>query len=211
MVFETGLPTRYYINQTEINSEHLTPSDTVTACPYKGSTSPLRAWLPSTTKRSTSSSPATSSNARTHTSSHRPAARTPVLVCPARGRIDQRRRPERRFVIAVRVTIGHVPGALAACAPPDRWVGPGGVCWWTVGYLPRGSGKVGGDDVGGVPVEAAAGPVVAHRRAWVGVGGGFLHVAKRDSGVEGGGDERVAQRVRPDRFGDPGAAGYPAQ
>jgi uncharacterized protein (DUF427 family) len=42
MVFETGLPTRYYINQTEINSEHLTPSDTVTACPYKGTTS--RYW-----------------------------------------------------------------------------------------------------------------------------------------------------------------------
>ena len=43
MVFETGLPTRYYINQTEINSEHLTPSDTVTAGPYKGTTS--RYWL----------------------------------------------------------------------------------------------------------------------------------------------------------------------
>jgi uncharacterized protein (DUF427 family) len=36
MVFETGLPTRYYLNPTEINFEHLTPSDTVTACPYKG-------------------------------------------------------------------------------------------------------------------------------------------------------------------------------
>lgn len=42
MVFETGLPTRYYINQTEINYEHLIPSDTVTSCPYKGTTS--RYW-----------------------------------------------------------------------------------------------------------------------------------------------------------------------
>jgi uncharacterized protein (DUF427 family) len=39
MVFETGLPTRYYLNRTEVNFEHLEPSDTVTACPYKGKTS----------------------------------------------------------------------------------------------------------------------------------------------------------------------------
>jgi uncharacterized protein (DUF427 family) len=39
MVFETGLPTRYYFNRTEVNHEHLVPSDTVTACPYKGNTS----------------------------------------------------------------------------------------------------------------------------------------------------------------------------
>ena len=39
MGVETGLPTRYYINRTEINFEHLIPSDTVTACPYKGTTS----------------------------------------------------------------------------------------------------------------------------------------------------------------------------
>jgi hypothetical protein len=30
------------------------------------------------------------------------------------------------------------------------------------------------------------------------VGGGFLHVAQRDPGVEGGGDERVPERVRAD-------------
>jgi uncharacterized protein (DUF427 family) len=36
MVFETGLPTRYYLNPTEVDFEHLVPSDTVTACPYKG-------------------------------------------------------------------------------------------------------------------------------------------------------------------------------
>ena len=39
MVFETGLPTRYYLNRTEIDLEHLIPSDTVTECPYKGTTS----------------------------------------------------------------------------------------------------------------------------------------------------------------------------
>jgi len=38
MVFETGLPTRYYLNRSEINFEHLVPSDTQTACPYKGRT-----------------------------------------------------------------------------------------------------------------------------------------------------------------------------
>jgi hypothetical protein len=39
------------------------------------------------------------------------------------------------------------------------------------------------------------------------VGCGFLNVAQRHSGVEGGGDEGVAQGVRPDGLGDPGAAG----
>jgi uncharacterized protein (DUF427 family) len=39
MLFETGLPTRYYMNPTDIDFSHLVPSDTVTACPYKGVTS----------------------------------------------------------------------------------------------------------------------------------------------------------------------------
>lgn len=39
MVFETGLPTRYYINRTDVRFESLVPSGTVTACPYKGTTS----------------------------------------------------------------------------------------------------------------------------------------------------------------------------
>ncbi len=39
MVFETGLPTRYYLNRTEIDFGHLTASATVTECPYKGTTS----------------------------------------------------------------------------------------------------------------------------------------------------------------------------
>ena len=39
MVFETGLPTRYYLNWTEINFDRLIATDTVTECPYKGTTS----------------------------------------------------------------------------------------------------------------------------------------------------------------------------
>ena len=39
MVFETGLPPRYYLDRTALHLEHLVPSDTVTACPYKGTTS----------------------------------------------------------------------------------------------------------------------------------------------------------------------------
>jgi uncharacterized protein (DUF427 family) len=39
MVFETGLPTRYYLNRTEVNLAHLVASETVTSCPYKGTTS----------------------------------------------------------------------------------------------------------------------------------------------------------------------------
>lgn len=38
MVFETGLPTRYYFDRTNVAFDHLTPSATVTACPYKGKT-----------------------------------------------------------------------------------------------------------------------------------------------------------------------------
>ncbi|TWD83062.1 uncharacterized protein (DUF427 family) [Kribbella amoyensis] len=39
IVFETGLPPRYYFPRTEVNFDRLTPSDTRTACPYKGRTS----------------------------------------------------------------------------------------------------------------------------------------------------------------------------
>ncbi|WP_371401090.1 DUF427 domain-containing protein [Kribbella sp. NBC_00662] len=39
IVFETGLPPRYYFPKTAVHLEHLTPSETVTACPYKGRTS----------------------------------------------------------------------------------------------------------------------------------------------------------------------------
>lgn len=42
LVFETGLPTRYYLDPSCVAFEHLLPSDTETPCPYKGRTS--RYW-----------------------------------------------------------------------------------------------------------------------------------------------------------------------
>ncbi len=39
LLFETGLPTRYYIDPTDVAFEHLEPSPTETLCPYKGTTS----------------------------------------------------------------------------------------------------------------------------------------------------------------------------
>jgi uncharacterized protein (DUF427 family) len=39
VVFETGLPPRYYLDRTVLHREHLEPSGRVTACPYKGETS----------------------------------------------------------------------------------------------------------------------------------------------------------------------------
>jgi uncharacterized protein (DUF427 family) len=38
MVFETGLPTRYYLDRSAVDFAYLRPSETVTACPYKGRT-----------------------------------------------------------------------------------------------------------------------------------------------------------------------------
>lgn len=39
MVFETGLPTRYYLDRSAVDFTHLRVSETVTECPYKGRTS----------------------------------------------------------------------------------------------------------------------------------------------------------------------------
>ena len=39
LVFETGLPTRHYLDRTALDLTHLEPSPTETACPYKGRTS----------------------------------------------------------------------------------------------------------------------------------------------------------------------------
>lgn len=38
LVFETGLPTRYYLNPTEVDLSHLERTDTQSECPYKGTT-----------------------------------------------------------------------------------------------------------------------------------------------------------------------------
>jgi hypothetical protein len=72
------------------------------------------------------------------------------------------------------------------------------------GGLSGGSGQVGGDDVGGMPVQRGACPVRPHGGARVGVRGGFLNIARRDTGVQRGGDQCVAEGVRPDRLGDAG-------
>ena len=63
--------------------------------------------------------------------------------------------------------------------------------------------------VGGVPVQAGTRAVIPHGGAGIGVGGGVLHVAERDAGIQRRGDERVPQRVRADRLGDASAAGDP--
>lgn len=39
IVFETGLPPRYYLDKTAIDWSLMEPSDTVSECPYKGTTS----------------------------------------------------------------------------------------------------------------------------------------------------------------------------
>ena len=39
VVFETGLPPRYYLDKATIDWSLLTPNDTVSSCPYKGTTS----------------------------------------------------------------------------------------------------------------------------------------------------------------------------
>ena len=38
-LFETGLPTRYYIPAEDVRMDLLTPTDTKTRCPYKGTAS----------------------------------------------------------------------------------------------------------------------------------------------------------------------------
>ena len=38
ILFESGLPPRYYFDRTAVRFDHLRPSDTQTACPYKGVT-----------------------------------------------------------------------------------------------------------------------------------------------------------------------------
>lgn len=46
MVFETGLPTRAYIDRADVDMSAMIPTDTETACPYKGRTAQY--WTVST-------------------------------------------------------------------------------------------------------------------------------------------------------------------
>ena len=36
ILYETGLPPRYYLPVTDVRMAHLTPTETSTGCPYKG-------------------------------------------------------------------------------------------------------------------------------------------------------------------------------
>jgi uncharacterized protein (DUF427 family) len=44
-LFETGLPTRWYVPRVDVRMDLLVPSDTVTHCPYKGRASHMSAQL----------------------------------------------------------------------------------------------------------------------------------------------------------------------
>ncbi len=46
ILFETGLPARYYLPKTDVRFEYLTPTDLSTVCPYKGTS---RYWSINTT------------------------------------------------------------------------------------------------------------------------------------------------------------------
>ncbi|MEP7202813.1 MAG: DUF427 domain-containing protein [Ilumatobacteraceae bacterium] len=46
LLFETGLPTRYYIPKIDVRSDLLQPSATTTACPYKGVAQYFNVTLP---------------------------------------------------------------------------------------------------------------------------------------------------------------------
>jgi uncharacterized protein (DUF427 family) len=51
MLFETGLPERYYIPRIDVRMDLLEPSDTLTQCPYKGRASHFSARIDGTTIR----------------------------------------------------------------------------------------------------------------------------------------------------------------
>jgi uncharacterized protein (DUF427 family) len=44
MLFETGLPPRYYVPAEDVRTELLVPSETKTVCPYKGRASHRAMW-----------------------------------------------------------------------------------------------------------------------------------------------------------------------
>ena len=50
LLFETGLPTRYYLAKTDIRMDLLRPSELETACPYKGTASYYDVVLPDGTE-----------------------------------------------------------------------------------------------------------------------------------------------------------------
>ena len=76
-----------------------------------------------------------------------------------------------------------VPTSGGSRLPWDRSASPTSIRldrrhWEPMSPLPGGACDVGGDYVGGVPVQAAAGSVVPHRGSRVGMRGGLLDVAQ---------------------------------
>jgi hypothetical protein len=63
---------------------------------------------------------------------------------------------------------------------------PGGATASPVRVLPGGTSDVGRHDIGRVPVQAPAGPVISHRGPRVSMRGGLLHIAQRHPGIETG-------------------------
>ena len=59
-----------------------------------------------------------------------------------------------------------------------------------------GSSDESGDDVGGVLVEGTSRPVVTHRCPRISMRGSLLDITQGDTRIQGGGDERVPQRMR---------------
>lgn len=49
LLFETGLPTRYYLPKLDVRMELMSPTDTSSVCPYKGTASYLSATVGGTT------------------------------------------------------------------------------------------------------------------------------------------------------------------
>jgi hypothetical protein len=126
------------------------------------------------------------------------------VVVPADGLVQAGESRPRlapgQFLVA-RVSVTRRPSSSGTSVPGEVQLAGLSAC---------GSGRVGGDHISSVPVQGGPGPVVAHRRARVGVRGGFLHIPQRHACVKRGGDECVSQRVWPHGLGDPGAAGEQA-
>ena len=97
-------------------------------------------------------------------------------------------RAERRFALMLQsrsVTASETvwPGTVG------RW--PPGGCGRQAESLPArglpgGPRDICGDNIGGMPVQAAAGPVVPHCGPRIGMGGSLLDIAQRDPGIETG-------------------------
>ena len=102
--------------------------------------------------------------------------RCPVKARPLRpGRhLCQQSNPYTR--LGIRQTLLAIDGTSVTVARTADGAGD------HVSLLSRCAGEVGGDDVGGVPVEGDAGAVVAHGGARV--RGGLVDVTERDAGIQ---------------------------